>query len=43
MNVAAETRLINLAHAGVFVAIWKDKADVGPIFVEAVVSDDEKE
>ncbi|KZX17684.1 hypothetical protein MBCUT_01620 [Methanobrevibacter cuticularis] len=43
LNLAVEFKLMNLAHAGVFVVIWKDKADVGPIFVEVVVSDDEKE
>jgi len=43
MNVFVKFKLINLAHTGVFVVIWKDKADVGPVFIETVVSDDEKE
>ncbi|GAA5818840.1 MAG: DUF2120 family protein [Methanobrevibacter sp. CfCl-M3] len=41
LNVVTEYRLINLSHVGVFVAIWKDKEDFGPVFVEVVVSDDE--
>ena len=41
MNLCVKFKLMNLAHTGVFVVIWKDKADVGPIFVETVVSDDE--
>jgi hypothetical protein len=41
LNVATEYRLIELQHTGVFVAIWKDKGDLGPVFVEVVVSDDE--
>jgi hypothetical protein len=43
MNVCVKFKLMNLAHTGVFVVIWKDKADVGPVFVETVVSDDEQE
>jgi len=43
MNVFVKFKLMNLAHTGVFVVIWKDKADVGPVFIEIVVSDDEKE
>lgn len=43
MNVFVKFKLMNLAHAAVFVVAWKDKADVGPVFVEVVVSDDEKE
>jgi len=43
MNVFVKFKLMNLAHTGVFVVIWKDKADVGPVFIETVVSDDEKE
>ena len=43
MNLCVKFKLMNLAHTGVFVVIWKDKADVGPIFIETVVSDDEKE
>ena len=42
MNLFVKFKLMNLAHTGVFVVIWKDKADVGPIFIETVVSDDEK-
>ncbi|MDR0900816.1 MAG: DUF2120 domain-containing protein [Methanobrevibacter sp.] len=42
LNVAVEFKLINLAHAAIFIFMWKDKADVGPIFVEVVVSDDEQ-
>ncbi|MDR2624258.1 MAG: DUF2120 domain-containing protein [Methanobrevibacter sp.] len=41
LNVITEYRLINLQHAGVFIAMWKDKGDFGPVFVEVVVSDDE--
>ncbi|MDR1819698.1 MAG: DUF2120 domain-containing protein [Methanobrevibacter sp.] len=41
LNVVTECRLINLQYAGVFVAMWKDKEDFGPVFVEVVVSDDE--
>ena len=41
MNLCVKFKLMNLAHTGVFVVIWKDKADVGPVFIEAVVSDDE--
>ncbi|MDR2544931.1 MAG: DUF2120 domain-containing protein [Methanobrevibacter sp.] len=41
LNVVTEYRLINLSHVGVFVAMWKDKEDFGPVFVEVVVSDDE--
>jgi len=41
LNVVTEYRLINLSHVGVFVAIWKDKEDFSPVFVEVVVSDDE--
>ena len=43
MNVFVKFKLMNLAHTGVFVVIWKDKADVGPVFIEIVVSDDERE
>ena len=43
MNVFVKFKLMNLVHMGVFVVIWKDKADVGPVFIEIVVSDDEKE
>lgn len=43
MNVFVKFKLMNLAHTGVFVVAWKDKADVGPVFVEVVVSDDEQE
>ncbi|WP_042703002.1 DUF2120 family protein [Methanobrevibacter arboriphilus] len=43
MNLFVKFRLMNLNHSGVFVVIWKDKANVGPLFVEVVVSDDEKE
>lgn len=43
MNVFVKFKLMNLTHTGVFVVVWKDKADVGPVFVEVVVSDDEKE
>jgi hypothetical protein len=43
MNVFVKFKLMNLRHTGVFVVIWKDKADVGPVFIEVVVSDDEKE
>ena len=42
LNVQVKFKLMNLAHAGVFVVIWKDKSDVGPVFIETVVSDDEK-
>lgn len=41
LNVSTEYRLINLQHAGVFVAMWKNQEDIGPVFVEIVVSDDE--
>jgi len=41
LNVATEYRLINLKYVGVFVAMWKDKGDFGPVFVEVAVSDDE--
>lgn len=41
LNVATEYRLINLKYAGVFIAMWKDKGDFGPVFVEVAVSDDE--
>ncbi|BBL62479.1 hypothetical protein MARBORIA2_07110 [Methanobrevibacter arboriphilus] len=43
MNLFVKFRLMNLNHSGVFVVTWKDKANVGPLFVEVVVSDDEKE
>jgi len=43
MNLFVKFKLMNLKHSGVFVVIWKDKADVGPLFVEVVVSDDERE
>jgi len=43
MNLFVKFKLMNLAHTAVFVVIWKDKADVGPVFIETVVSDDEKE
>jgi hypothetical protein len=41
INVATEYKLIELQHAGVFVAMWKNKENQGPVFVEVVVSDDE--
>ncbi|MDR2830259.1 MAG: DUF2120 domain-containing protein [Methanobrevibacter sp.] len=41
LNVSTEYRLINLQDVGVFVAMWKDQEDFGPVFVEVVVSDDE--
>jgi hypothetical protein len=41
INVATQYRLIEVQHAGVFIAMWKDKGDSGPVFVEVVVSDDE--
>jgi hypothetical protein len=43
LNVAVEYKLFNLPHAGVFVVIWKEKTDTGPVFIEVVVSDDEKD
>ncbi len=43
MNLFVKFRLMNLNHSGVFIVTWKDKANVGPLFVEVVVSDDEKE
>lgn len=43
MNVCVKFKLMNLAHAAAFVVIWKNKADVGPVFLETVVSDDEQE
>jgi hypothetical protein len=42
MNMFVKFKLMNLAHTGVFIVAWKDKADVGPLFIEVVVSDDEK-
>ncbi|MDR0912374.1 MAG: DUF2120 domain-containing protein [Methanobrevibacter sp.] len=43
LNVATEYRLLKVPKmgVGVFVVIWKDKTDQGPLFVEIVVSDDE--
>ena len=43
MNVFVKFKLMNLIHTGVFVVLWKDKADVGPVYIEVVVSDDEQE
>ncbi len=43
MNLFVKFKLMNLTHSGVFIVAWKDKADVGPLFVEVVVSDDEKD
>ncbi|MEA4956336.1 hypothetical protein SDC9_03726 [bioreactor metagenome] len=43
MNLFVKFKLMNLTHSGVFIVTWKDKADVGPLFVEVVVSDDEKD
>jgi len=41
MNVCVKFKLMNLTHTGIFVVIWKDKSDSGPVFIETVVSDDE--
>ena len=41
LNVAVEYKFFEVNHAGIFVVIWKDKTDLGPIFTEVVVSDDE--
>jgi len=43
MNVFVKFKLMNLVHTGVFVVLWKDKSDIGPLYIEVVVSDDEKE
>ena|GEM_PF-316617 len=42
LNVAAEYKLFTSTHTGVFVVMWKDKSDSGPLFIETVISDDEK-
>lgn len=42
LNVAVEYRLFTSTNAGIFVFMWKDKTDAGPIFIEIVISDDEK-
>ncbi|MDR2966635.1 MAG: DUF2120 domain-containing protein [Methanobacteriaceae archaeon] len=42
LNVAVEYKLFTSTHSGIFVVIWKDKSDSGPVFIEIVVSDDEK-
>ncbi|KZX13694.1 DUF2120 family protein [Methanobrevibacter filiformis] len=41
LNVAVEYKFFEIPTAGIFVAIWKDKADVGPVYIEFVVSDNE--
>jgi len=43
LNVAVEYKLFTSTHSGIFVVMWKDKSDAGPIFIEVVVSDDERE
>ncbi|MDR3062805.1 MAG: DUF2120 domain-containing protein [Methanobrevibacter sp.] len=44
LNVFSEYRLFEIPemHVGVFLVMWKEKSDKGPIFVEVVVSDDEE-
>lgn len=42
LNVAVEYKLFTSSNTGIFVVMWKDKSDTGPIFIETVVSDDEK-
>ena len=41
LNVAVEYKLFTSTHSGIFVFMWKDKSDSGPVFIEVVVSDDE--
>jgi len=42
LNVAVEYKLFTSSHSGIFVVMWKDKSDSGPLFIETVISDDEK-
>lgn len=42
LNVAVEYKLFTSTHTGIFVVMWKDKSDTGPIFIETVVSDDDE-
>ena len=42
-NVFVKFKLMILVHTGIFVVIYKDKTDMGPVFIEVVVSDDEQE
>ena len=42
MNVFVKFKVMKLTHNGLFVVIWKDKSNFGPLFIETVVSDDEK-
>ncbi|HSO26209.1 MAG TPA: DUF2120 domain-containing protein [Methanobacteriaceae archaeon] len=39
MNFFVDYKLGSTGKAGFFVVIWKDKSDVGPCFVEIVISD----
>jgi len=42
LNVAVEYKMFTATHSGIFVAMWKEKSDKGPIFIEIVISDDER-
>ena len=42
LKVEVEYKLFTSTNTGIFVVMWKDKSDSGPIFIEIVVSDDEK-
>jgi len=42
LNVAVEYKLFTSTNSGIFVVMWKDKSDTGPLFIEVVVSDDER-
>ena len=42
LNVAVEYKLFTSTHSGIFVVMWKDKSDSGPLYIEVVVSDDER-
>lgn len=43
MGLHVEYKMMNLQTAGAIIIIWKDKNGMGPLYVEAIISDDEGE
>lgn len=41
MGLKVESKLFQMKHATAFVATWKDKSGMGPLYVEITVSDND--